>query len=47
MPVATSVVMTDANTLSFTGINFFTSGYTGQATFGGVAADSVAITSTT
>ena len=47
MPVATSVVITDANTLTFTGTNFFTSGYTGQATFGGVAADSVAITSPT
>ena len=47
MPVATSVVITDANTLTFTGTNFFTSGYTGQATFGGFATDSVAITSPT
>ena len=47
MPVATSVVITDANTLTFTGTNFFTSGYTGQSTFGGVTADSVAITSAT
>ena len=47
MPIATTVVKTDAITLTFTGTNFFTSGFTAQVTFGGVTSDSVLVSSST
>lgn len=46
MPQTASVAKTET-TIVFTGINFITSGYTGRATFMGIAATSVTIDSAT
>jgi len=47
MPIVDSVVLTDSATITFTGQNFFTSGYTPKAQFNGVDADEVTIDSVT
>jgi len=46
-PEVTSISNTVSKTIVFTGTNFFTSGYTGNASFGGVIADTVTIDSAT
>ena len=47
MPVVSSAVLTDSATITFTGINFFTEGYTAQASFNAIWADDVSITDAT
>jgi len=44
MPAVTAVALTDSATITFTGTSFFTSGYTAQASFNGIWADTVTIT---
>ena len=44
MPAVTGVALTDSATITFTGTNFFTSGYTAQASFNAIWADAVTIT---
>jgi len=43
MPVVTSVALTDSATITYTGMNFFTSEYTAHASFNSIWADSVTI----
>lgn len=47
MPEVTAVEIKDAGSIEFTGTNFQPTGYTANATFGGVYADSVAVSSAT
>jgi hypothetical protein len=46
-PAVSAVAKSDASTVTFTGTDFFTSGYDGKASFGGHEATSVTITSAT
>ena len=43
MPAVTAVALTDSATITFTGTDFFTAGYTAQASFNGIWADSVVV----
>jgi hypothetical protein len=43
MPAVTSVALTDSATITFTGTNFFTSGYTASASFNSIWADEVTV----
>ena len=47
MPEITAVTISGAGTIDFTGTSFIQSGYTANATFGGVFADSVTVNSDT
>jgi len=46
-PEVSSISNAVSNKIVFTGTNFFTSGYTGNASYGGVIADSITIDSAT
>jgi hypothetical protein len=43
MPVVEKVILTDSATITFTGKNFFTTGYTGKARFNGIVADELTV----
>jgi hypothetical protein len=47
MPEVTAVIIKDAGSIEFTGTSFEIVGYTANATFGGVYADSIVVSSDT
>lgn len=47
MPAVVSVALTDSATITFTGTDFFTTGYTASASFNMILADEVTITDAT
>ena len=47
MPSVVSVAITDSSTITFTGINFFTTGYAPSASFNSIWADEVIVTDST
>lgn len=47
MPAVTAAVLTDSATITFTGTNFFTTGYEAKASFNSLLADIVTVTDAT
>lgn len=47
MPAVASVALTDSATITFTGTNYFTTGYKASASFNSIWADEVTITDAT
>ena len=47
MPAVTAVTLTDSATITFTGTNFFTTGYIAKASFNSLWADEVLVTDAT